>query len=978
MKKLQQFVIVMLTYTLLVGNVVDAQNVNTSIQQNQVELLENNNRKGTIDTAQSLDEVVVSVGYGTQKKSNLTGAISVIGAKQIAELNSTRIEQVLQGQVAGVNITSGSGAPGGGLNIRIRGVSTNGDNKPLILVDGNVVEELNILNPNDIESINVLKDATAAIYGARGANGVILITTKKGYKTKALQINYDASMAWQQMSRKIPTLNALEYAAILNESYIANNEKPPFPDLNNLPATTDWQSEVSQIAPMVQQNLTLSGTVKNYRYSLGGSHLTQDGIIGGDKSNFTRYTGRLNLGKTFFKKLILETSTMYMQIQNKNLPSEGLGSILFNALNLPPTLPIRQANGTFTLPVDGLGNEIVNPIQQIQNTFNASTTNKISSSYNLEYKFYKGFSAEVSTQFNYAIGSGRSYHPAIDYGTGKTLNIAQGQDRYVTSTNVFNDYTINALLRYTETFFDHHNLKVLLGNSIFRTRLVESNSTTSTGLQPNLSFDAVPNSTATAVLKINNLLWDSRLLSYFGRVEYDYDGKYLLSLVLRRDGSSAFGPNNRFGYFPSVSGGWVVSKEKFYNFKPIHFVKLRASYGIIGNDRIAGSGGSYRTDILFANVGRYAFGQNPIQQGAAVGVLPNPSIQWEQQTSTDIGLELQFLNGDLEFIVDYFHKKTDNLLAQPEVSGLLGATGPGSGPPVTNAGSIVNSGFEFSLAYKKRLNKDWSFNANCNLTTLANEVIFIGDDKTPLQGGSFGVGQNPPSRMEKGYPIGYFYGYKTDGVFQNQEQIDALTKVKTDGTKIPYQQYAKPGELKYKDINGDGVITTDDRTNIGNPFPDINAGINISVEYKNVDVQFYAFGVVGNEIVRNYERTQPKVNRGTYVLERWRGANSTNTSPYVTTGSTLTTVFSDYYVEDGSFLRIQNIQVGYNFPKKWIEKARISKLRIYASINNLYTFTNYRGYDPSFSSGAPIGGGIDAGFYPGARTYFIGINLSLL
>ena len=455
--------------------------------------------------------------------------------------------------------------------------------------------------------------------------------------------------------------------------------------------------------------------------------------------------------------------------------------------------------------------------------------------------------------------------------------------------------------------------------------------------------------------------FDSRLLSYFSRLQYSYEGKYLLSAVIRRDGSSNFGPQNKFGFFPTGSVGWIASDESFLeDSSTINFLKFRASYGIIGNDRIA----SFRYLSLVNGEGVYVF-NNQLSFGQALGSIANPEIRWEKQKPFDVGVDIGLFD-KVDITVDYFNKKTEDLLVQPEVSGILGATAPGSGGPLVNAGTVENEGIEFSINYKETIGEDFKFNLNYNFTTLKNEVLYVGSDTGILQGGSFGVGQDPPSRMEAGFPIGYFYGLQTNGIFQNQAEVDAHAT----------QANANPGDIRFVDQNEDGLINGDDRINIGDPIPSITMGLNLSFDYKSFDFNMYAFASIGNEIVRNYERNQPLTNRSVYFLDRWTGEGTSTTFPRVTTGSTSNTLFSDFYVEDGSFARLQNIQLGYTFSDDSLMGTGIDKLRFYLSASNLVTLTKYKGFDPTTSNGAPIGGGIDQGFYPSPKTFLIGFNVN--
>jgi len=910
------------------------------------------------DVAQ-LDEVVI-IGYGTQRKKEITGAVSVISNETIDELKPVRVEQALQGQVAGVNITSNSGSPGAAATISIRGVSTNGDSRPLILVDGNVIEDLSVINPSDIESVNVLKDATAGIYGVRAANGVILITTKTGRKEMPLTFEYNAYGGFQQTTREIPVLNATEYALLANEAFAAGGEAIPFSNISGLGAGTNWQDAVFENAPIFNHSISLKGGGEKSGYSFSSSYLTQDGIVGRKKSNFTRLTKSLNYNLDILENLKFNAGVLFTHTGKRNLSENVLGSVLFNALNMDPTKPT-------TGRAIGLGGEVINPLAQIRSTYNRSKVDKIGGNVGLSYNFFDHFTVQSNFQFNYAQVTGEIFSPITDFGLANNTDTVFDREvnEVIESLNYFRDYTFDAFIKYENTFNDVHNLNVMLGTSVFKT----------TGrFTGDRGFRIIDNSISNATIELasdvedlNQALgrdpsFDARLLSYFARVQYNFKGKYLLSGVIRRDGSTKFGPENKFGYFPSGSIGWIASDEDFLaENSTIDFLKFRASYGVLGNDRIRDFG----YVALLNGEGTYVLNGQLIF-GTAAGAVSNPEIQWEKQKTLDIGVDLKLFDNKVDITADYFKKRTEDLLVIPQVSGLLGVGAPGSGAPTINAGIVENTGFEFAIGYSKRVSDDFKFGIRYNVTTIENEVISVSADGGFLTGGVFGIGQDPPSRMEAGFPIGYFRGFKTDGVFQNQTEVDAYPTINSA---------VQAGDLKFVDINNDGVIDDDDRTDIGNPLPTATMGINLSFDYKNFDFAAYAFASVGNEIVRNYERNQKLTNRTVYALDRWTGEGTSNTTPRVTTGATSNTLFSDYYVEDGSFVRLQNVQIGYTFPAGAFNNDSISNLRLYVSASNLFTLTEYRGYDPTTSNGAPIGGGIDQGFYPSPKIFLFGLNL---
>ncbi|MDC8005157.1 TonB-dependent receptor [Aureisphaera galaxeae] len=916
----------------------------------------------------SLDEIVV-IGYGAKRKKEITGAVAVISSETIEELKPARIEQALQGQISGVQITSQSGSPGSALDIRIRGISTNGDNRPLILVDGNVIEDLSVLNPGDIETINVLKDATAGIYGVRAANGVVLITTKTGRKQSPITIEYDAYGGIQETTRSLPTLNATEYALLANEAFAANGEPILFNNINGLGRGTDWQSEVFSRAPILNNSVTMRGGSKKSTYSAGASLLTQDGIVGGDKANFTRYTARLNYNTDLLDNLKFKSSLIYTGTKRKTLQENAIGSVLYNALNMDPILLPRTENGFSR--AENLPIEVINPLAQIESTFNNTKVDRISGVFGLNYNFLDNFSAEVNYQWNYSEVRGRFYFPVADFGVQGVSDKVFDRDVsvLVENTQFFRDYTFDAFISYDNTFWEDHKVNLTVGTSVFKTT---GDTYSITGINlPDVGFAQVDINDAETIvdnfMTRSNRVFDSRLLSYFGRLQYDYKGKYLFSAVVRRDGSTAFGPDNKFGIFPSFSAGWIVSDENFMSDSNIfNFLKLRGSYGIIGNDRIPAFGFA----SLLNGEGVYVF-DDELEFGTAIGAISNPEIKWEEQQTLDVGLDARFLQNKLSLEVDYFNRETKDLLLVVQTSGTTGSTGPGSGNPLANAGTVRNTGFEMAVGYQDKLSPNFSFNVNFNATWLDNEVLSVNNGIGFEPGGAFGIGQAFPARMEEGFPLGYYYGFETDGLFQNIDEVN------NHPSQIALGAEAQPGDIRFVDQNGDGVINEEDRTNIGDPIPDVTLGLNLSFEYKNLDFRSYFFASIGNDIVRNYERNHPRTNRTTNYLDRWTGAGTSNDFPRVTTGATSNLVFSDFYVEDGSFIRAQNMQLGYSLSEKALQQLRLAKLRFYVSVSNAFTLTKYRGYDPTVSTGAPIGGGFDQGLYPTPRTYLLGVNLKI-
>ncbi len=915
-----------------------------------------------IEDVSALNEVIV-IGYGTQAVREITGSVSIVDSETIEDLKPVRVEQALQGTAPGVTVTSSSGAPGAAPNIRIRGIGTNGDARPLILVDGIRIEDLSVLNPGDIESFSVLKDATAGIYGVQAANGVILITTKSGRKGQPLKVEYNAYAGWQETTRKLPTLNAQQYALIKNEAYANNGQALPFSDLSQL-TDTDYQDVLFDEAFQMNHDISVKGGTDKSVYAAGMSYLKQDGILSTDKSKFERFTFRGNFDHQWTDKLSMKTGALYSWTASRGINTGGLGSILFNAVNISPTIPVRDENGDFSLADQiGLGNEIVNPVAQLSNTFNRNYVGRISGNFGLTYEIIDGLEVTSRIQANYAETYGRNFGPRAQYGPGKVFNL--DENIYNTYSNYFRDYIFDNFINYNKTFNEIHDLSVTLGTSASR-ETGKFNGFTGINSEPN-GFNEVDLTTAERVE--DNIIgagtFDARLLSQFVRVQYDYDDKYLFSGVLRRDGSSKFGPNNKFGYFPSASAGWIISNEEFLNdSNKLSFLKLRVSSGLIGSDRI----GNFGFVSTLTGESEYILNDQLVRTIAAVGQPGNPDIKWEEVFTTNIGVDANFLDGKLTTVLELYQRDTIDLLFIPPASGIIGIGAPGSLPPVINGGDIRNKGIEFAIGYSNDLSEKASFSVNYNITTIDNEVTFVNNPVGFFEDGGFGVGQPPIARFEKGQTIGYFNGLISDGIFQNAEEVAA------HADQSPLGVAAQPGDIRYRDLNGDGVINLDDRTNLGDAIPDVTMGLNFQFNYGNWDLNTYLYASIGNEMVRNYERVVPLANTTVNILDRWTGPGTSNTVPRVTTAATTNELFSDYFVEDASFMRINNMQIGYTLNTDLLNNLDLSSVRFYAAVDNFLTLTEYRGFDPSATSGAALGAGIDSGFYPVPRTFRFGFQ----
>lgn len=924
---------------------------------------------------------IVIIGYGEAKNKNITGATGKVNGDDIEKMNMSRMDQALQGQLSGVNVSTNSGSPGGSANIRIRGLGTFGDNDPLILVDGIVYDSqgLNALNPADIKSITVLKDAMAGIYGVRAANGVILVETKNGALNKKPTVEYNGYVGIQETTKKLDLLRADEYAVIKNEMFALGGQSMPFQN-TNVGEGTDWQGEVFSRAPVQSHNISLNGGTFNTRYSIGLGYLNQAGIVGGNKSTFDRYNARLNFSTDLSEKLKLNSVLLFSSEGRRTLPENGIGSVLYNTINAFPTEPVVSPLGNYSYMEEV--SDIINPVAQIRNTFNWNNAQKFVGKEEFVFKPIENLSITNRFNYNVALVDGKVFSPLVWYGEGKYANTAlnaalesptveltpgfeieRGAAIYE-ERNTFSDLSYEGFVNYDRIVNTHHEIKTTAGVTVFH-REGNSLNGVAYGVPNNdVTYADISANTTQGGYLNNSGSWEftERLLSSFLRAEYLYKDKYMASLVVRRDGSSKFGPNSRYGTFPSASAGWLISEEDFFPWKTIDLCKVRVSYGISGNDQIPNF--AYRA--LLNGEGVYVF-DDIITQGVAIGRPANPDLRWETTRQLNVGLDMSVWKR-LTFTTNYFVKNTYDLLFQPDVSALMGSYGPGGYPPVINAGNVSNKGWEIELGYKADRKKALQYEANWNFTAVKNLVTSVPEGVDYLPGASFSVGGDVATRFQKGYEIGYFFGYEVAGIYQTQAEIDNASTA---------QEGAKPGDLIFVDQNGDGEISfTDDsdKTNLGSAIPDFTMGLSLSASYKGLDVSANFFASVGNEIIRNYERQQPYANQLSYIIDRWIGEGSSYTVPIQTTAPTRNNVFSSYFVEDGSFLRLRNLQLGYTLPKGLLQKLKVDQLRIYLSANNLFTLTKYMGYDPDLGSVSALSAGVDYGLYPQAKTIMGGLQ----
>jgi TonB-linked SusC/RagA family outer membrane protein len=928
----------------------------------------------------SLDEIIV-VGYGVQKKSLVTGSISKISGKDLTQNSNLRPSQILQGKVAGAVITNNSGQPGSGVSVRIRGVGTNGNNEPLYLVDGLPLGEASIdfINPSDIESIEVLKDAAStSIYGTRGANGVVLITTKKGSAgTKA--ITYDGYYGVQNPWRKLDVLNSKQYMNIINEAH-ANAKSPwffspEFMDKNTV--DTDWQDEMFNYnAPIQNHTLSMSGGDDKSGYISSLSYFKQDGIVAKGKSNYERITYRVNASR---KLGLLEVGTNinYANITNKGIDanSQYSGYSLIQALNAPPVVPVKNTDGSWGVPSQkGLDigmQEISNPIALLSNLNSTTNTNKVIGNAFGEAdlgkinKVLEGLKFRSSVNLEYTFVNGRTYSPKYYLDATHNLDTAGVHnkiDKYYT-------WNIDNVLTYDKKLNDHH-ITFMLGQSAYKRDESFVRGTNSQYIFNDLEH-AYLNNTQSTMPTVEGGSVVHTLSSYFGRVNYDYQSKYMLTAIIRRDGSSRFGINNKYATFPSVSAGWVLSQEQFMaNFLSlVNFLKVRASWGQNGNEEIQ----DFRYTSIISTNSVYYFGAGKTQyKGAQPSSISNPDVKWETSEQLNLGFDMQLFQNKINLTFDFYNKVTKDWLVDAPIPDMVG-----NKAPTINGGDLRNRGVEFELGYKNDFQK-FHFEATVTGGYNRNKVTAINSIDHTFKAGNGGLGQKDIVVFKVGESAGSFYGVKTDGIFQNTDEVNNHKHINSDGTTSLIQPKAVPGDVRFIDQNTDGKIDDADRVNLGNPFPDFTGGLNLNLSWKGIDLSTFLYVSIGNDIWDVTRRNDLYfANFRSDVADRWIGEGTSNKLPRVTmsdaNGNWSTP--SDLYVKDGSFLRLRTLTLGYTIPSNVTNRIKIKRLRVYVSAENLLTYTKYRGFDPEIGGGV-FTNGIDYGNYPQARTILGGINLS--
>ena len=978
------------------------------------------------DDTQMLEETVV-IGYGVQKKSVVTASISSVTSDDLKVQSQTRVDNMLQGMTSGVQVTQNSGAPGASSTVIVRGVGSINHASPLYIVDGMPAGSIDYINPNDIERIDVLKDAaSAAVYGARAADGVVLVTTKSGSEGKTT-FSYDFSYGIQNPWRKPAVLNATEYAIMMNEGMLNAGSAPLYDDPYSLGEGTDWVGAIfDKNAPIVKHDLSISGGNSRINYNVSGGYLSTKGTIGGrfGQSYYDRMTLRENVGITLFdqseSRNWLNKLTISNQISFAHIKSAGISanseyaSPLGSALGMSPLDPIyadaaeearykslypagypyiiRNSEGVAYFIADGgTYNEQANPIAMLDRPHAYSSTDKIVGGLTTELQLIDGlkFRNAITLDLSYVYGhsyttqyflTSKSY--SLDTVTQSTVYDKNGNASTVEKTNYgssatqtmnrYYSYQVENTLMYDKSF-GRHTLNVVLGQSAYY-----SSSSYVGASALGLQYPDDP-----WKISVDNTLgqqsdgdsngwgrWNSipySILSYFGRVSYNFDERFLAQATVRRDASSHFGPNNKWGTFPSASLGWNMKNEEFLKYNTvISMAKIRASWGINGKDNLS--------DFLYAvyaqSGNNYVFGSGAngtesINIGVKASGLANPNAKWEQSIQTDFGVDLGLWGNQFTATVDYYIKDASGMLMEMQVP-----TYAGDSAPTGNVGTMRNSGVEIDLGYRGAAG-DFNYGVKANASYNVNKLTKLADDASYITTSSHKIGTL--TRGDVGEVFPYFWGWKTDGVFQNWDEVNSY--VNKDGNLI--QPNAQPGDFRWKDINGDGVINDSDRTKLGKGIPDWTFGLTITMDWKGIDFSMLLQGQAGAQTLNVTRRTDLYyINLPKTILNRWTGEGSTNKYPRFAFDSANENYrVSDYWMEDASFLRARNIQLGYTLPSNITKKVFISRLRFYAQVENAFTLTKYSGCDPEVSGGFREVG-VDRGVYPQNRTVTFGLNLT--
>lgn len=966
-----------------------------------------------VEDFQALDEVVV-VGYGTVRKSDLTGSVASVSADDFKSTVITNADQLLQGRVAGVQVTQNSGAPGGAASIRIRGASSiNSSNEPLYVIDGipfsgdgtetggfswaggtggqTKVNPLSTIAPGDIISMDVLKDASAtAIYGAAGANGVVIINTRRGQKG-SVRLNYDGHVAWQQFANQIDMMNLQQYAQYqkeLNELYPSVEIDESFLEPSLLGAGTNWQDEITRTALTHSHSISFSGGSENFTFAASGGYMSQDGTIHG--SNFERYNGRFNGDGTINKWLKAGGSLAFTHTEETITRQDGSDGVIMQALTMQPSVPVYDFNGNFAAPSSIYGSSGYNPLWQAEMQNNTLSRNRTMGNFYLQIDPLKVLNIRAEFGFDLSDNLNQSFIPTYDFGNG----VANSMNMMLQREDHSKFWIFKTYATWNQTF-KKHNVSLMAG--------FEAQKSAWEGvsfIKKNFSNDDIHVMTNDGEFDNNSGWKDSATkASVFGRLNYNFDERYLVTFTMRADGSSKFGPEHKWGYFPSAAVAWRISNEAFLrDVDVLSNLKLRLGYGMVGND----------------NIGTYKYGSKMHTMVTALGTgyfvenISNPNLKWEASEQYNIGIDLGLWNNRLSVTADVYQKDTKDLLLQLSVPSYLGTSGnPDKAGweiqmPYSNIGKVRNRGVDIAINAVPVETKNFRWTSSVNLSLNRNEVIALNDDAQVLYygvGTYFSAAFSTASIVKVGQPMGVFYGYTTDGYFANEDDVLSAAVQVEDGNNPGQNLFNKTqgvyvGDIKFRDTNNDGVVDAKDQTVIGDPNPDFTYGWNNSFTYKDLELQIGLTGVQGGDIL-NIARYRTEAlnnqwdNQSVRVIDRAQiGADETG-APYLLNPTTARTPraamndingnnrMSDRWLEDGSYLRIQNITLGWNVPKRWISKAGFQSLKIYCTLQNLYTWTNYSGYDPeigAFNQSAAMQN-YDMGRYPSPRMYILGVNI---
>lgn len=912
-----------------------------------------------VEDSNLMDEVVV-IGYGVMKKSDLTGAISSVKSEAIARQPVSNVAQALQGQAPGVLVTSNSGAPGGSINVRIRGIGTVNDSDPLYVVDGMPVNNIDYLSPSEIQSMEILKDASAtAIYGARGANGVVLITTKQGKAGKTV-VSIDAYWGASKILNNLDLMSGSEWYGYITE--LNKVKANPF-DLSKVDknVSTNWMKEITRTAPIQSYSVSISGgAADDYTYNTVLNYIDQKGTI--KKTDYERISFRQNIEKVVVKKLLSIGTNLSLSQSKANKVLEGSNTvgIVNSAIKLEPVIPVKDANGKYGWsPFVDYNNPVADIDFSNNNTKISSVVGNLYADLTFlkNFKFKSSFGVDARRTDNYV------FNPVYEVSSYQKNAISKVTRGY----RKFDYYVFENTLHYNKTFNTKHTVNALVGytREWGRTETLEGDATNTSNDSPDQHYiDAgLTKGTATGTA------YESALISYLGRLHYDFDDRYMLTASIRRDGSSRFGSDNRYGNFPSLALAWKVSNEGFFkslNLGWISSLKLRAGWGKIGNQSV----GNYKYQNLLSSHIQYSYLygiDEKLYQGLVAVAMGNKDIKWEATETTNLGLDANFLSGRLTFSGEYYYKKTKDMLIAEPIPNYFGfETGP-----VTNIGSAENKGFEFNVDWRDQAGA-FTYNVGFNISTVKNKMLSLGNG-LPITGG--GIRNGNVTYTSVGNPIGAFYGYKTNGLIQTAEQLAEVKKL---------QPNAQLGDVIFVNTNGDNALNDKDKVIIGNPIPDFIYGINLGAGWKGIDLNIQLGGTYGNDIFNamryfTYDQVS-STNKDRKILNYWTPTNTNTDVPRLANTDTNDNMrISDRYVEDGSYLRLRNIQIGYTLPAYLTKKAYMQRVRVYLTGQNLLTFTKYSGADPEIGqivSDSYLSRGVDIGTYPQAKTVTGGVSIT--